>query len=122
MRTKPYVNEITIAFTLIVLLILCLNPLDVFMPSRIVMILLVAIVILFSVFAALLWREKPRDERESLHRMVASRIGFLTGSTILLIAIVFQEFHHESDPWLTIALVGMIIGKMIGFLYGEKKF
>jgi len=122
MKNNIFINEITISIILIILLILCLNPLDVFMPSHVVMMLLITIIVLFGIFAGLIWREKPRDEREGFHRMFASRLAFLVGSTILIIGVVTNEIQHINDPWLTLALVGMIIAKMIGFLYGQKKY
>lgn len=92
------------------------------MPSPLVTMLVVFFMAFFGIFTAVIWREQPKDERESFHSMYAGRLAFLTGSTILVIGIVIQELRHLIDPWLIFALVGMLIAKIIGFLYGQKKY
>jgi hypothetical protein len=68
-------------------------------------------------FAALIWREKPADEREILLSQKAGRIAFLVGTSVLVIGIVYEELHHSLDPWLIYALVFMILGKIIGYWF-----
>ena len=122
MKNKFFLNEITISIILIILLILFLNPLDFLMPSPFVTMLIIFLIAVFGIFTAVIWREKPRDEREGFHSMYAGRLAFLTGSTILVIGIVVQELHHITDPWLIYALAGMTIAKILGFLYGQRKY
>lgn len=122
MKNNLFLNEITISIILIILLILFLNPLDFLMPSPFVTMLIIFLIAVFGIFTAVIWREKPRDEREGFHSMYAGRLAFLTGSTILVIGIVVQELHHITDPWLIYALAGMTIAKILGFLYGQRKY
>jgi len=122
MKNKLFFNELTISIILIILLVLFLNPLDFLMPPPFLSMLVIFLIAIFGIFTAVIWKEKPRDEREGFHSMYAGRIAFLTGSTILVIGIVTQEVRHRTDPWLIYALTGMIIAKIFGFLYGQKKY
>ena len=122
MKHNLFFNELTISIILVILLVLFLNPLDFLMPSSFVMMLIVFLIAFFGIFTAVIWREQPKDEREGFHSMFAGRLAFLTGSTILVIGIIMQELRHVTDQWLIFALVGMIIAKIVGFLYGQKKY
>ena len=122
MKSNVFFNELTISVVLIILLVLFLNPLDLLMPSPLVMMLIVFLIAFFGIFTAVIWHEQPKDEREGFHSMFAGRLAFLTGSTILVIGIITQELRHITDPWLIFALLGMIIAKVVGFLYGQKKY
>jgi len=122
MKNNLFFNELTVSVILVILLALFLNPLDFLMPPPFLSMLIIFLIAIFGIFAAVIWREKPRDEREGFHSMYAGRLAFLTGSTILVIGIVIQELRHSTDPWLIYALTGMITAKIIGFLYGQRKF
>ena len=119
---KKLINEQTIGIILIALAILCLNPFNFFMPSPMVSMLIVIVIAVFSIFAATIWKEKPHDEREAFHGMLAGRYAFLVGSGILVIGILYQTHQHAVDPWLVIALTGMLLAKIGGLLYGQKKY
>ena len=110
-------SELIFSSTVIVLLFVFLNPFNLFMPPAVVMMLLVMLIVLFGVFAALIWREKTHDEREVLLSQKAGRVAFLVGTTVLIIGIVYQELSHSLDPWLIYSLVFIILGKIIGYWY-----
>ncbi len=114
-------KELFISLVLIVLLLLFLDPFDFLMPPSFVMMAVIFVIVVFSIFSAVVWRENPKDERESFLGMFAGRVAYLSGTTILLLGIVFQEIKHRLDPWLVYALMGMIIAKTMGLLYGQKK-
>ena len=80
---------------------------------------LVVVIILFGLFSAFAWRETATDERQNIHRMLAGRIAFLTGSAILMLAILVQDLAHAIDPWLVIALAGMVLAKAVGLAYSR---
>jgi uncharacterized membrane protein YgdD (TMEM256/DUF423 family) len=113
-------NELVLSSIIIILLVVFLNPFNLLMPPSLVMMLIVVLIVLFGVFAAILWKEKPQDEREALLSQKAGRTAFLTGTTVLILGIVYQEYHHSLDPWLIYALVAMILGKLLGLGYGQK--
>jgi len=113
-------KEIIITIILIVITILLLNPFHFWMPDMIVICMLVSVLVLFGIFASFVLREKSFDEREDQHRTFAGRNAFLTGSGILIIGIVVQGYTHLVDPWLVIALVGMIVAKIITRIWSDK--
>lgn len=115
-------NETVIAIILIVLLALFLNPFKFLMPPPFLSMLIIFLIAVFGIFVAIIWKEHPRDEREHFHRMLAGRYAFLAGSTILVIGIILQSLQHHIDRWLIFALVGMILAKLIGLGYSQKKY
>ena len=115
-------NEILISIALVVLLILFLNPFDFWMPNKILMLMIVILIVVFSIFASFIWREDAKDERETLHKMIAGRFAFLVGSAVLVFGVVFQSFEHKVDIWLILALGLMILAKIVGLIYGRFKY
>jgi len=115
-------QEVSISGILIVLLVLFLNPLGFWMPTALLMMMVLGLVVVFSLFASFVWRENHRDEREGLHKMMAGRIAFLIGMALLTLGIIVQSFNHELDPWLVFILAGMIVAKVIGLIYGRIKY
>jgi len=110
-------QEISISVILIILLVLFLNPLGFWMPSTLLMMMVLGLVLVFALFASFVWRENHRDEREGLHKMMAGRIAFLVGTALLTLGIIIQSFNHDLDPWLVFTLAGMIAAKVIGLIY-----
>ena len=45
-------------------------------------------------------------------RMLSGRIGYLAGASVLVIAIAVEGFHGAADPWLILALLAMLLGKL----------
>lgn len=117
-----FLQEIFVSLVLVVLLILFLNPFGFWMPTILLMMMVMGLVVVFSVFASFIWRENARDEREGLHKMMAGRIAFLAGTIVLVIAIIVQSFKHELDFWLVLTLDIMILAKIIGLMYSRTKY
>lgn len=115
-------SEIIIASLFIVFLFLCLNPFGWFMYTMWEMLILVLLVIIFAVFAVFVWREGQGDERDIMHRMLAGRHAFLAGTTTLLVGIVVQSLQHDLDHWLVITLGVMVLAKIFGLIYSQKKY
>ena len=116
-----FLQEIIVSSVLIILLILFLNPFDFWMPTILLMMMVLGLVVVFAIFASFIWRESARDERESLHKMMAGRIAFLAGTAVLVIGIIVQSFKHKLDLWLVLALGAMILAKIIGLIYSRIK-
>mgnify|MGYP000452539675 CR=1 FL=1 len=114
-------QEISVSVVLIVLLILFLNPFGFWMPPVLLMIMVLGLVVVFALFASFIWRENARDEREGLHKMMAGRIAFLAGTSVLVIGIIVQSFKHELDLWLVLTLGAMILAKIIGLIYSRAR-
>lgn len=85
-----------------------------FMPNAVVMLLIAVFVATFSLFAMLIWRESPRDEREAHILLSSDRLGFLAGAVVLSAALVVASLRHESTNLLALALSVMILAKLFG--------
>lgn len=116
---KGFINEITVSILFIVLLAFFLDPLMVLMPPSALYPLMAGAVVLFVLFAGLVWRERPLDERDELHRALAGRIGYLLGTVALLIGVLVQSVSGHVDPWLVIGLGAMVVGKLLGHFYSR---
>ena len=112
-------SELGIAIILILLIIGLTDPVDILMPSNVQMLLLVLVVLFYSVFAGLMFREKPSDEREEMILYQSSRVGFLIGTTVLILGIVYQVINSSLDNWLVWSLGLMIVSKVL-WLYKSK--
>lgn len=110
---KNTVLQIVSAVFVILFLILAANPFNFWMPSPVIMMLVCLITATYFIFAALVFLERPRDEREQLHSLISGRISFLTGSAVLAIAIIIKELQGQPDPWLIGALGTMILTKIV---------
>jgi len=75
---------------------------------------------LFGLFASFILREKVVDERDGFHRTLAGRNAFLAGAGVLTLGIVIQGYSHAVDPWLVVALVGMIVVKIGTRAWSDK--
>lgn len=114
-------QNIAISVIMIVLLACLVSPFHAWMPTMMVMTVTVALLIAFALFASFVWKEKPRDEREALHRIASGRIAYLVGAALLVVGIVYQTLGNRLDPWLVIVLSSMILAKVIGVAYGQLK-
>lgn len=89
------------------------------MPMNVQTLLVIGLIMLFLIFAGLLWKERARDEREELHRERAGRLSFLVGLAVLVVAVVIQSFQYEIDPWLIYAIIAMLLSKIVARLYSQ---
>ena len=97
-----FIGEITASITLIVILALFLLPTSLRMPESAEVSLLLTLIVVFLIFASVVWKEQARDEREELHMLKAGRFSFLSGALILVIGIINQSMHNEVDAWLVL--------------------
>lgn len=114
-------KEIFVSLVFVVLLILFLNPFNFWMPNELLMMMIIGLAVVFAVYAGFIWRENAKDERETLHRMLAGRMAYLVGTGILVLGIIVQSFRHELDSWLIFTLGSMILAKIFGIIYGQLK-
>ena len=109
-----------VAAVLVVLLMLILNPMHFWMPNMAHMSVLGLLIMMFVAYAAFILREKAEDERDVLHRMVAARAGFFTGTTLLTLGVFIDALDGTADKWLVLTLVAMIIAKLAARFYADK--
>jgi putative flippase GtrA len=121
MNKNNYLLELILSILLIVVLIIFLNPLSLLMPPPLVMSIIVALLLIFGLFSVFVWKERKGDERENYHKILSGHLAFLTGSVILVLGIAYQEINHALDPWLVYVLIGMVVAKIIGHIYSQKK-
>jgi hypothetical protein len=118
---KSILYQTITAVIILILLLFAANPLNFWMPSALIMLLVCSIAIAFFAFTAFLFQEKPRDEREQLHNLIAGKIAFFVGSTILVVATIVKELEGKPDPWILSALGAMVFTKIIVRIITELK-
>ena len=116
-----FLQEIFVSLTLIVLLVLFLNPFYFWMPNTLLIMMIAGLIVVFALFASFIWRENAQDEREALHRFMAGRIAYLAGAGLSVVGIIIQSLQHNLDGWLVGILGIMIFAKIIGLVYSKVK-
>lgn len=119
MKNNP-LTELMLAGLLIVLLLIILNPFNIWMPTMLHMIMLASALVVFSILAVFVVRERNADERELMHKLHAGRIAYLVGSTALIVGIVYQSYFAMLDDWLIVALVLMIVAKFAAHFWDDR--
>jgi hypothetical protein len=119
--TKNTLVQMVSAAAVLFLAALLLNPFHFWMPGMAQMAMLGSLLVAFAVLSVYLLQEKGGDEREAAHRMLAGRAAFFVGSLILVIGITAESMHGTPNPWLVLALAGMILGKAGARLYSDWK-
>jgi phosphoglycerol transferase MdoB-like AlkP superfamily enzyme len=122
MKKIKFINEITLSIALLVLVIFFFDPFMLWMPTPVTYMFVAILFIVFSLFAGFIWHERPNDEREQLHKILAARIGYLAGVGVLILALSIQTFNGHPDPWLIVALVTTVLGKLGGLLYSRLRY
>jgi putative Ca2+/H+ antiporter (TMEM165/GDT1 family) len=116
-----FIQEITLATLLILILILLANPLGLWMPDKFLMAVVAIFAVVFLIFAAFIWKESASDERETLHRAMADRYAFLVGAGLLAISIIMQSINHATNLWFVLVLGAMIFVKIAGIIFSKIK-
>lgn len=115
-----YLKEVVLSLVLVAFAILLVNPFMFWMPTAFAMAAVAVFAAIFFAFASLVFKESSGDERENLHKLMAGRVAFLTGSGMLVVAIIVQSFAHAIDPWLVVALTAMVLAKIIALAYRNR--
>ncbi len=116
-----FTGEIIISLILIVLLSMFANPFNLFMPYGMHLVMVPLLVILFIVFAGFIWKEAPGDERDQLHKFIASRFAYFAGIATLIVGVMIQNSQGKIDPWIIIALCIALLAKILGLIYSHIK-
>lgn len=113
--------EIILSLIILGLLGVIMNFQSLLMPMSMAASFSIALILSFFLFVVFIFREKSQDERENFHKLMAGRLAFITGAVILITGIIYQTFKHNIDPWLIYTLSGMILTKLILFIYQRYK-
>lgn len=117
MKIPNFWSEVTMTTVLLILLLLFLDPFMVVMSHTLVYMAICLLILFFVLFAGLVWREGAVDEREVMHRMMASRAGYLAGMAVLIIMVIVETIGNHPKTGLILALMAMIVAKMITSWY-----
>jgi len=110
-------SEVIISISLIVIALLLTDPGNLFMPTSIQMTLLGFFAVIYILLASLVYKEKPKDEREAQILNQSSRLAFIGVTSFLLIGIIIQSLQHNLDSWLVWALVLIVAIKNLSHYY-----
>jgi hypothetical protein len=115
-------QQASVAGVLLILLLCILNPFNFWMPDMMHITVLVLTLLAFGMFAGFVLRENVEDERDGVHRMLAGRTAFLSGTAILVVGIISEAFAGTVDKWLILTLVVMVIAKIGARIYSDRNY
>lgn len=113
--------DVLVAAVLILFLSILVRGPELLMPMNLNSMALILFIISFMVFVGLIFREESSDERETLHKLEAGRVAYLSGIGIITLGIITQSFSYSIDPWLVYALIVMILVKIFARIYFQIK-
>lgn len=115
---KNHSREVIISLIMIILLIILINPNNIWGLQNTSLLLVVALfAVMFAIFSVFMIIETPRDEREVEHLAIASRVAFLVGTAFMAVGIVVQSLAGNLDIWLPAGMIVMIVSKLVSLLY-----
>lgn len=110
-----YTNEIALTILMLILLVFLWNPWFLWMPSQLDYMIAGALAVIILLYAGLVLKEKPEDEREEKLLMQAGRFGFITGVVVISVGIIFQTITSKPDIFLIVALAVMVLVKIFSY-------
>jgi len=120
MNIKPVIVEVLLVAAVAGLAFMTLNPYE--MPMGTFFTILIALIVLFGIFATFVWREKGKDEREEMLIHRSDRVAFLAGASVLLVAIVVEAVTmHMTNHWVLGAFTTMVIAKSVAYIYYQSR-
>ncbi|MCA9398006.1 hypothetical protein KC573_04205 [candidate division WWE3 bacterium] len=120
MKLNNVSKELFPLIGILITLAVIANPMHILMPNNLETLAIILLIVFFLAFISLIWREKVLDERDEIHRLKAGRISFIVGSALLIIGITVQINDGSIDPWLLIALSGMVLSKIVSRIFSDK--
>jgi len=114
------INEVIVAVSFGVLLLLLVNPWSFWMPEAITYASVMVLFVLASFFAGLVFKSVSQDEREEAHLLFASRAAYFAGVIVLLIGVSYQALYDHADPWLAGTLAIMVIVKALSHIWAKR--
>jgi hypothetical protein len=114
-------SEIVLSLVFLVLLAACLDPLHLLMPTPLQMLALSLLTVAGIVYAGLIFRERPRDEREALHVARSSRGGYLAGVIGLSAVVIVRMLQGSTDKTAIAVLGAMVIVRLLLLLWNRTR-
>jgi uncharacterized membrane protein YeaQ/YmgE (transglycosylase-associated protein family) len=111
-KYKP-LFEVLLFTSLVIISLLAIAPKTFVMPNSVQMALMVVAIGLIGAFLTFVWRENPTDEREAHNQALASRVAYIVGAGVLIVALLIQGLAHNLDPAVPLALLAMLGTKLI---------
>ncbi|MFT7557626.1 MAG: hypothetical protein ACI83D_000291 [Planctomycetota bacterium] len=109
-----------VAGVFIVLLLLLLNPFGWWMSSTLITIIVIGVLIVFSLYSGLFFREKINDERELAHSGLAARVSYMVTHWALVFGIIIQAIQRDLDIFLISILILSIVAKLCARIYYDR--
>ncbi len=120
-NTIARVGESVSLIALIILLILFLNPFDIWMPSMMHTTLVGVIAALFLVLLLFMFGQEAKDERDMMHRMFSDRLALLAGVSVLMIALICTAITDQvKESPVVIALGVIALTKYVALQYARR--
>lgn len=103
-----------VSIVFLVLLLLVANPFDFWMPTTVQYLSVAAVAVVGALYAGLIYKERPRDEREESLRGNSGRAAYLVGVGVLILGVVVPILNggHPS-LWVLGALAAMVVAKVL---------
>lgn len=115
-------SETIMSLVFVVLLLACIDPFHLWMPTAVQKTALVGVALAGLVYAGLIFRQRPRDERDTLHVLRSNRGGFLAGVVGLCGYIVYRmAIGATLDKAIVVILAVMVIVKLVLLLWNRRR-
>lgn len=103
-----------------VLVVSLCNPL--WMPMGVYYVAAVALLLAVGMFSVFVWRERGGDERDALLRRVGAQAAMIACASVLVAGTAYQAIsRHAVDYWLAAALAALVVGKVVGYSYADRR-
>ena len=107
-------GDLIIIFLIIGLGLFFVLPFYSYIPDMGQMLIMVAFLLIVTIFAGLVWRRKPRDEREAHHHASVGNVVFSLAIILIGSLLLYQAFLHKLDPLLVVILL-VLVGVRVGY-------
>ncbi len=119
MKNKTIIIHSSVALLISFFALALADLVPFWMPMMGEMTALLIVTVLLCVWVGLILFETVHDEREAGLRHQSGRVAYLTGISVLLLALLIQGFSHAIDPWIPVTLAVMVVAKQLTRLYLE---
>lgn len=116
-KINTFTMELIITISHIIFLLILITPIRNNFPSFSYYIFALIAFVWFAGFTYYYVKDSTDDERDLEHTKLSSRVAFLLGVAILMIAVFIQSLNGEVDLWIPLALGTMVVTKTLSLIY-----